>query len=61
MSWDSKIDLAEELFGAWSSGRADAPAPFFHPDGVPYDIIGGLEVDYHDRAAARSPGIEVKR
>ena len=40
MSRDSRIDLAEELFGAWSSRRADAPAPF-HPDGVRYDIIGG--------------------
>ena len=40
MSRDSRIDLAEELFGAWSSRRADAPAPF-HPDGVLYDIIRG--------------------
>jgi SnoaL-like domain len=38
---DSRIDLAEELFGAWSSGSADAPAEFFHSDGVLYDIIGG--------------------
>ena len=41
MSRDQRIDLAEELFGAWSSGDGDAPAPFFHPDGVLYDIIGG--------------------
>ena len=41
MSRDARIDLADELFGAWSSGDADAPASFFHPDGVLYDIIGG--------------------
>ena len=41
MSNDPRIDLADRLFGAWSSGDADAPAPYFHPDGVLYDIIGG--------------------
>ena len=41
MSRDPKIDLADDLFAAWSSGSADAPAVFFHPDGVLYDIIGG--------------------
>ena len=41
MSRDQRIDFAEDLFGAWSSGDPDAPAPFFHPDGVLYDIIGG--------------------
>lgn len=41
MTRDPRIDLAEKLFGAWSDGDADAPAPFFHPDGVLYDIIGG--------------------
>ena len=55
MSRDSRIDLAEELFGAW-----------WKSEGVTFlDIRGqprGAEVDYHDRATApRSLGIEVKR
>ena len=38
---DSRITLATELFAAWSSGDADAPAPYLHPDAVLYDIVGG--------------------
>ena len=41
MNRDPRIDMAEALFQAWSSGDAHAPAAFFHPDGVLYDIIGG--------------------
>lgn len=38
---DPRIDLARDLFAAWSSGDADAPEPFLHPDAVLYDIVGG--------------------
>ena len=38
---DERITLAEDLFKAWSSGDADAPAVYFHHDGVLADIVGG--------------------
>lgn len=41
MTEDSRIDVARKLFAAWSSGDADAPAPFMHDDAVLYDIVGG--------------------
>jgi len=41
MTHESNIELATRLFAAWSSGDADAPAAFLHPDAVLYDIVGG--------------------
>jgi ketosteroid isomerase-like protein len=38
---DSRIELVTNVFAAWSSGDADAPEAYFHPDGVLIDIIGG--------------------
>lgn len=38
---DPRIQLARDLFAAWSSGDADAPEPYLHPDAVLYDIVGG--------------------
>lgn len=38
---DPRIDLAEKLFAAWSSGNADAPRPYLSPDAVLHDIVGG--------------------
>jgi steroid delta-isomerase-like uncharacterized protein len=38
---DPRIELARDLFAAWSSGDPDAPARFLHPDAVLYDIVGG--------------------
>lgn len=38
---DPRIQIAEELFAAWSSGDADAPAQYLAPDAVLYDIVGG--------------------
>ncbi len=38
---DPRIDLAENLFKAWSSGDAGAPEPYLHPDCILYDIVGG--------------------
>ncbi len=40
-----RIQLAEDLFKAWSSGNADAPEKFFHPDGSLYDVVAGDEKD----------------
>ncbi len=38
---DPRIGVARALFEAWSSGDADAPAPYMHDDAVLYDIVGG--------------------
>ena len=38
---DARIQLATDLFAAWSSGNPDAPEPYLHPDAVLYDIVGG--------------------
>lgn len=38
---DPRIDLAEKLFAAWSSGNPDAPKPYLAPDCVLHDIVGG--------------------
>jgi ketosteroid isomerase-like protein len=38
---DARVDLAGDLFAAWSSGDPDRPEPFLHPDAVLYDIVGG--------------------
>ncbi len=35
------IQLATDLFAAWSSGDADAPAAYLHEDAVLHDIVGG--------------------
>ena len=43
---DPRIDLARDLFAAWSSGDPDAPEPFLHPDAVLYDIVGGEHVGW---------------
>lgn len=34
-----RIKLAEGVFEAWSSGDADAPAKYFHPEGTLYDVV----------------------
>lgn len=43
---DPRIDIAEKLFAAWSSGDADAPKPFLAPDCVLYDIVGGEHIGW---------------
>ncbi|MGY1616098.1 nuclear transport factor 2 family protein [Geodermatophilus sp. SYSU D00691] len=39
---DERIAVVEALFGAWSSGDADAPRPFLTEDAVLDDVIGGV-------------------
>jgi ketosteroid isomerase-like protein len=46
MHIDPRVAMVEELFAAWSSGDPDAPASFFHPDGVLRDIVGGEHVGW---------------
>jgi ketosteroid isomerase-like protein len=46
MHSDPRVAMVEQLFAAWSSGDADAPAAFFHPDGVLRDIVGGEHVGW---------------
>ena len=41
MTEDPRIAVARDLFLAWSSGDADAPARYMKPDAVLYDIVGG--------------------
>jgi ketosteroid isomerase-like protein len=43
---DPRITLAKDLFAAWSSGDADAPAVHMHPDATLYDIVGGEHVGW---------------
>ncbi len=38
---DARIQLATDLFKAWSSGNADAPRPYLSEDAVLEDIVGG--------------------
>ncbi|MDP6828456.1 MAG: nuclear transport factor 2 family protein [Pseudomonadales bacterium] len=40
-----RIQRAEDLFKAWSSGDADAPERFFKPTGTLYDVVAG---ELHD-------------
>lgn len=36
-----QIEIAQLLFAGWSSGNADAPEPYFHPNGVLMDVASG--------------------
>ncbi len=38
---DARIQLATDLFKAWSSGNADAPGAYLSQDAVLEDIVGG--------------------
>ncbi len=40
-----RIKIAEGLFAAWSSGNADAPQNYFHPDGSLYDVVAGKKLE----------------
>lgn len=58
MSDDARIELATDLFAAWSSGDADAPERFLHPDAVLYDIVGGEHDGWPAIRAFFASGIE---
>jgi hypothetical protein len=55
---DPRLTLAADLFAAWSSGDPDAPARFFHPDGVLSDIVGGEHRGWPAIRAFFARGIE---
>ncbi len=38
---ERRIDVAEKLFAAWSSGDADAPEQYFAPHAVLHDVASG--------------------
>jgi ketosteroid isomerase-like protein len=40
-SADARVETARRIFAAWSSGDADAPERYFHPDAVLYDVASG--------------------
>lgn len=62
---DRRRDLVVRLFAAWSSGDADAPRPFLHPDAVLDDSIGGAHHGwpairaYFARGLAHWPDLEL--
>jgi ketosteroid isomerase-like protein len=56
---DPRIQLARDLFAAWSSGDADAPEPFLHPDAVLSDIVGGEHRGWPAIRAFFAEGLEV--
>jgi hypothetical protein len=41
MAGDKEIEIAKKLFLGWSSGDADAPAPYMTEDAVLYDVVAG--------------------
>ncbi|MCW2613296.1 MAG: hypothetical protein JWN08_290 [Frankiales bacterium] len=62
---DRRKQLVLRLFEAWSSGDADAPEPFLHPDVVLDDSVGGAHRgwpavrDYFARGLAHWPDLEL--
>lgn len=38
---DDRLEITRRIFTAWSSGDADAPERYFHPDAVLYDVASG--------------------
>ena len=38
---DHRVEIAQRLFGGWSSGDPDAPEQCFHPHGVLMDVASG--------------------
>jgi ketosteroid isomerase-like protein len=48
---DPRVQLATDLFAAWSSGDPDAPAAFLSADAVLADIVGG---EHHGWPAIRA-------
>lgn len=55
---DPRIELARDLFAAWSSGDPDAPERFLHPDAVLYDIVGGEHAGWPAIRAFFARGVE---
>ena len=56
---DPNVRLATDLFAAWSSGDADAPAQYMHDDAVLYDIVGGEHQGWPAIRAFFANGVKV--
>lgn len=54
---DPRIAIGEAVFAAWSSGDADAPARYFHPDAVLHDVVSGTFVGWPAIRAFFSRGL----
>ena len=59
MSHDPRIQLAQDLFAAWSSGDADAPGAFMHDDAVLRDIVGGEHSGWANIRTFFARGLEI--
>ena len=59
MTHDSRVDLARDLFSAWSSGDADAPATFMHHDAVLRDIVGGEHAGWPNIRTFFARGLQI--
>ncbi len=57
MADDPRIQTVRDIFAAWSSGDADAPERFFHPDAVLDDIEGGAHHGWPDIRAFFAAGL----
>jgi steroid delta-isomerase-like uncharacterized protein len=55
---DPRVQLAIDLFAAWSSGDADAPARYLAEDCVLEDIVGGVHRGWPDIRAFFAQGLE---
>ena len=55
---DPRIDMAEKLFKAWSSGDVDGPKDLLAPDCVLYDIVGGEHLGWEKIRAFFDEGLE---
>lgn len=62
---ERRIKIAKQLFEGWSSGDANAPEQFFHPDGVLDDMCSGrfetwpVIRDYFGAAISRSKNLQL--
>ncbi|MGE0668274.1 MAG: nuclear transport factor 2 family protein [Sphingomonadales bacterium] len=54
---DARIQLAIDLFEAWSSGDPDAPEKYLSPDCVLEDIVGGTHRGWPDIRAFFANGL----
>jgi len=53
-----RIDVARQLFAAWSSGDPDAPGQYFAPDGVLDDVASGRFEGWENIRAFFARGLE---
>ena len=64
MAGEAEIEIAKQLFAAWSSGDPDAPAEYLTEDAVLHDIVAGSDKvgwpairEFFQGALTISPGV----